>query len=188
MKLKDILRGAAAVAGTIHPGVGAAIGLVNKFLPEDKKLPGESTGQEVLDAVGQLPAEQQAQILDREFEYKITDLKESHDTIRTMLTADASTPHSTRPKIALQAFQLLAIVTFMVVFGWLWSALTGKAETVTAIMDGWPFLLSLLAPFAALLRAYFGILKAEHQNKLNAASGVPTKGIADVMSSLIRKG
>lgn len=188
MKLFDVLKGAAKIAGTLHPGVGAAIGLVNGLLPKDKQLPVDATGEDVLSATKQLTPEQQSKILNQEFEYKMKDLEESHSTLRTMLASDATNPQTTRPKMAYQAFVLTAVITLMVMTGWLWGVFK-SSDPLTSINNSYPLVLALVGPFVTLMLAYFGILRKEHQNKLAVLSNnkvEPPRNIVDALAAFTK--
>ena len=175
MKLWDIVKtvGTGLISAAV-PGAGLLIGAVNEFLPDDKKLPPTATGTDLSNAVESLPAEQRGKLMEKEFDVEITEIKESHSTVRTMLESDAANPHTTRPKIAYQAFQIVAITTFIIISLWAYAVATSNDKMVKTIMDGWPFVVGATAPFVTLLHAYFGVLKQEHKNRLDAAGGRPT--------------
>lgn len=188
MKLKDIIGGAAAIAGTLNPAIGAAIGLVNGFLPDDKKLPETATGSEVANAIQTLPPGQQASLLEKEIDLETTKIKESNETVRMMLESDAKNPHSTRPYIAKHSFHVVAFTIIIVVSLWAYAVGSDKQAMVKTIMEGWPFILGVLGPLVVLLRTYFGVLKQEQSNKLNAANKQPVGGgMASLVAGLIKK-
>ena len=173
MKLWDIARklGGAAIQ-TALPGTGSLIvGAVNEFLPEGKKLGVDATGDEVRVAISRLPPEQQVQIAEKQFNVEIATIQERHSTVRAALEADRATPHTTRPHIAKGAFYVIAFTITVVVSAWAYGVATKDAELVTTIMDGWQFILAVIGPLVSLLWAYFGILKTESRDKLNAAGG-----------------
>jgi hypothetical protein len=187
MNIRDILSGAAAIAGTLHPGVGAAIGLVNKLLPADKQLPETATGADVSNAVDKLPPDQQAAIYQSEIELQVVDIQESNSTVRTMLESDAMNQHSTRPYIAKQSFHVVAFAVIISVATWAYAVISGKAVMVESVMDGWPFLLAVLGPLVVLLHAYFGVLRSEHKNRLDAARGVSSpSALSGIISKIIK--
>lgn len=188
MNLGKVLLGiGSSVVSTAFPGAGAVIGFVNDMLPDDKKLPKESTGNEVMAAIDGLPADQRSAILSKRLDIEITELKESGSTLRTMLESDASHPQTTRPKIAWQAFQIIAFVSILIVSMWAYGVGTKNTEMVRAVTDGWPFVAAILTPFVTLLLGYFGVLNAEHKNKLSAASGQPLIGGITKMIGMLRK-
>ena len=53
-----------------------------------------------------------------------------------------------------------------------------------AIMNGWPFILSIDSVFASVLLAYFGKLTKEHGQRLQAAQGVSSG--PNIVSKLIK--
>ena len=160
---------------TALPGVGTLIvNSINDELPEDSKLPVTATGEDAIAAIKGLPPERRADLMDRQFDVDIAQIKESHSTVRTMLESDAASPHTTRPKIAYQAFQVVGTTTLITISLWAYAVATGNDKMVKTVMDGWPFVLGVVAPLVILLHAYFGVLKQEHKNRLDAAGGMPT--------------
>lgn len=184
MKLLDILgKVGSSVVKAVVPGGGLIIDIVNELLPDDKKLPNDATGQDVTSAVGSLPPEQQAQLLDREFDVTIKE----HDTLQVMLKSDADNPHTTRPKIALYSFWLVAGISQAIAMGWLYAVINDKADMVEKIVNGWPFVAAIVGPFVTMLLGYFGILRKEHATKYNAAIG-GQPSILQAVASRILKG
>lgn len=109
-------------------------------------------------------------------ELMIKELDIEHETLRTMLTA----PHTTRPKIALGCFYVLALTEILLVSMWGYGVVRHKPDLVRAVHDGWPFILSVTGPPVGLLMAYFGLLRKEHDSKL----GMPVQSI---ISKLLAK-
>jgi hypothetical protein len=176
------------IISTMVPGGPLIVAAVNEFLPKDKKLPDSATGQQAMDAIDTLPPEQRAAVMNKKYDVDITQIKESHDTVRAMLTANATSTHTTRPYIAKQSFHVIAFSVITTTAMWAYAVLTKNTEMVTAIMNGWPFVVGVNGTLATLLLAYFGILKTEQKNKLDASNGVaqPT-GLAGLLTTLIRK-
>jgi len=104
---------------------------------------------------------------------QVATVQEQGDTLRTMLESDAKNAHTTRPKIAYQAFQIVGAVSMIIASLWAYAVAASDAEMVKSMMDGWPFIAALLGPFFYLLKAYFGILQTEQGNRLAAANGHP---------------
>ncbi len=190
MKLWDIVKtiGSAAIQ-TALPGTGSLIvGAVNAVLPDDKKLPESATGQQVTNAIGALPPEQQESIMNKQYDVALEDIKQSHSTVRAMLESDAKNPHSTRPYIAKGSFHVVAFTTIVTISVWAYGVFVQNKDIVTSIMEGWQFILAVIGPLVTLLWAYFGILKKEHKNKLDAANGsVTPPGIVGLVSSFLKK-
>jgi len=189
MKLFDIIkRVAGGVISTAVPGGGLILGAVNALLPGDKQLPSDATGADVSVAMVDLSSSDRLKLEAKEFDVDITQIKESHSTVRTMLEADVANPHSTRPRIALGAFRVIAFAVVITVGAWAYGVIFGDAAMVKAVMGGWQFILAMIGPLVTLLWAYFGVLKTEHKNKLDAANGSSTpSGITGLISSLISK-
>lgn len=189
MKLLDIVKtvGSAVVRSAV-PGGGLLLDAVNELLPDDKKLPGDATGEQVRSVVESLPPEQRAAIMGKEFDVDITQIRESNETVREMLRSDAANPHTTRPRIALGAFRVVAFAIIVTVGTWAYGVLAGNDTMVTAVVDGWPFVLAVIGPLVTLLWAYFGVLKQEHRQRMEAARGGSTpSGLAGIISAVINR-
>lgn len=190
MNLWDIVR---TVGGSIIkevvPGGGLIVDAVNGFLPKDKKLGAEATGADIEHAISGMSSEDQRKIYEKEFDVDITKIKEGHSTLRTMLESDSRNPHSTRPYIAKHSFHVVAFAVVMTVTLWAYGVAKSDETMVKTIVEGWPFLLAAIAPLAVLLRSYFGVLKVEHRDRLNAADTKPSTpgGLAGLISALVKK-
>jgi len=190
MKIWDIVRtvGTGVLASVAGPAAPLVIGAINAILPSDKQLPDDATGQQAQDAIATLPAADRAAIMDKEFDVQITEIKESHSTVRTMLESDAKNPQTTRPYIAKQAFHVIAFSIIATTGMWSYAVLMDNQEMVKAIMDGWPFIVGVNATLASVLLHYFGVLRKEHKQKMDAANGQsPVDGIAGMIGSLFKK-
>jgi hypothetical protein len=189
MKLWDVIKTVGTgVVREVVPGGGILIDVVNEFLPDEDKLPGDATGEDIDQAVAKLPPEQQAQLLAKEFDVDITRIRQTNETVRAMLEADTKNPHTTRPYIAKGSFHVIAFAVIVVTTTWAYGVIAGKETMVQAVTDGWPFILSVIGPFVVLLHAYFGVLRSEQKNRLDAAAGRSgPAGLAGMLSNLIRR-
>lgn len=189
MKLGDILKNiGSGIIREAVPGGGILLDVINSALPSDKKLPTTATGAQTIDALSELPPDQQLQVLGRDFDIQEAEIRESHSTARAMLEHDANNPQSTRPRIALGCFYLLAAVTVFAMLVWGWGVVADKPEIVKAVVDGWPFVLALTGTFSTVLLRYFGAIGREQKQRLNAANGVADKGVLDsLVSGLFRR-
>jgi len=188
MKIWDIVRkvGGGIIANAV-PGGSLILSAVNEFLPDDKKLTSSATGDDMQSAISGMPAAQQVEIMSKEFDVEITQIKESYSTLRTMLEHDASNPQSTRPYIAKHSFHVIAfcIVVAMSAFGW--AVVTKDKEMVKVIMDGWPFMIGITGILATLLRSYFGVLSGEKKAVLDAANGkTASVGLASSLAGMFK--
>lgn len=189
MKIWDIIKTVGSgVIREVVPGGGLIVGAINEFLPNDKKLPTTATGTDIDNAIASLPPAERSALLEKELDVDITQIKESHGTVRAMLESDAANPHSTRPYIAKGAFLVIAFVILLASSAWSYGVFTGKKDTVSIVVDGWQFILAMIGPLVTLLWAYFGVLKTEHKNRLDAANGTSNpSGITGLISSMLKR-
>lgn len=176
MKLKDILKKVGAgIFRDAVPGGGMILDVIG--YEGDKST---ATGND-------LKRRCTADDLSREFDIKLEEIKQEGETLRAMLAADAKSTHTTRPYIAKHSFHVLALVTLALVGALLWAV--GKTDDpLKELIAGWPFVVSLLVPFVALLRAYFGMLSVEHKNRLDSAHGATNpSGIAGLFANLFKR-
>ena len=188
MKLFDIIAkvGGEIISKTV-PGGAAILGVVNAILPDDKKLPIGATGDQVSMAISNLPPEQRRRLLEKEFEVEITNIEESNETLRTMLEHDANNPHSTRPYIAKHSFHVVGVCVLVTLGLWAYAIGIENESMVQVIMEGWPFLLSVIGPLVSLLWAYFGVLKNEKKATMDAANNRPTGNLISTISGLFKR-
>ncbi len=171
------------------PGGGLLIEAVNEILPDGQKLPTNATGDMLENAAKGLPPEQQAELMLKQFDVQINETTQANETVRTMLASEAISPQSTRPRIAYGCFWVAALSTNIIVCAWAYAVLTGDQLMIQAVTNGWPFVASITAPFVTLLWAYFGILKQEQKNKLDAANGLTHASTAlEKIGQIFKKG
>lgn len=185
MKLWDIVKSVGAdVIREVVPGGSLILSTVNALLPEDYRLGDDATGEDIASAIGDLSPADQAAIMEKDFDVEIVKVQEGNASVRAMLDADTKNPHTTRPYIAKQAFHVIAFSVVMMVGGWGYGIAGDDEKMVAAIVDGWPFVLAVLAPLITLLQAYFGVLRTEHKNRLDAAGGESKpSGIAAIIAA-----
>lgn len=176
------------VISNFVPGGSAIIDVVNTLLPASDKLSTNATGDDITNAINGLPEDQRGALMAKKFDVDITKLQESYSTVRTMLESDAANPQSTRPYIAKHSFHVMAFTIITAISIWAYGIIEGKADLVKAVVDGWPFILAATAPLATLLYAYFGVLKQEHKNRLDAAGGsTKPSGLVGLIQSVMGK-
>lgn len=171
------------------PGTGTLIvGAINELLPDDEKLPAEATGAQLQDALLHVPSDQRAALMDKQFDVTVEQLRQAGESNRAMLAAESGSTHTTRPYIAKGSFQVVAATILIAISAWAYGVIMGDADMVEQVVNGWPFLLAVTAPLVGLLNAYFGILKREQADKLNASQGAPvSSGLMGLVSSLIKR-
>ena len=178
----------AGIFSAVVPGGAAIISAVNASLPDEYKISGNATGEQIAEQIEKLSPELKAKVALKQFDVDITQIKEQYATVQAMLAADAITPQSTRPKIAYGSFVVVGASILITVLTWAYAVLSNNSEMVKAVMDGWPFLLAVITPLVILLHAYFGVLRNESQSKVNASIGKDTqKGIIGAMGAFMGK-
>lgn len=190
MKLWDIIKTVGTgIISEVVPGGSLILGAVNAMLPDDKKLPETATGAEMSTAIGKLPPDQQAEVLNKQYDVTIEEIRQSHDTLRTMLESEAVSPHTTRPYIAKGSFLVVAFAIIVAVSIWAYGVIESDDGIVKTVVDGWPFILAVTGPLIVILHSYFGVLKKESKDRLDAANGsAAPSGLAGLVSSLFKKG
>lgn len=174
------------VVTALVPGGGAIVNFVNSLLGDGDKLPEDATGSDLMSAVESLPPSSQVEVLNKQFDVDITLIKEKGNTLRTMLDNESKSTHTTRPYIAKGSFHVVAFAIIMAVSIWSYGVIMNDVAIVKTVMDGWPFMLALIGPLVALLNAYFGVLRNESKERINAASGNnKTTGILGAVTSVI---
>lgn len=174
MKIKEILKKAGAgLVRDLVPGGSLIIDIINDVLPEDKKLPTSATGEQASHVIDSLDVETRFNLLEKQLDVDLATTQAKAETLQTMLEADAKTTHTTRPKIALQAFYVVGVCTVLIVGSWCGAMWLNRPDIVETIQHAGPFVGFLLGPLVFMLHAYFGILRHEQSDKLNAMTGQP---------------
>lgn len=168
----------------VVPGGNLLVDAINLVLPGDKQLSKDATGDDLGAIAESLPPGQKLKLLAREFDVKIEEQK----TLQAMLVAEGTAKHTTRPYIAKGAFQVIAFSIIIIIVIWSYAVINDKSVMVKAVMEGWPFILAITAPFSVILQAYFGVLRKENKDKMDAANGIsqPTGFLGSVISKLIK--
>jgi hypothetical protein len=187
MKLFDILKKAGSIAlRTIVPISGPIIDTVNAFLPEDKKLLSDATGDQISSVVDTLPPIQQAQLLSKEYDVEIAEIN-SWTQIQGSLAEADKVGASTRPQISMMMAKTMCFV--IILFVSVWTVVLVRSDpSVADVAGSWTLMLTVLGVPAALLRAYFGMRSKEKKSRYNVATGQPAQSniITDVLK-LIRR-
>ncbi|MCH9735883.1 MAG: hypothetical protein K0U78_15245 [Actinomycetia bacterium] len=171
MKFKDVLKTVGAGLISSHPVGAAVLGAVNMFLPDDKKLPEDSTGEQVKSTVDKLPPEQKASLMEKEIDLEIAREEGWTERYKAMCKYDGQ---STRPKIAL----MMAKVFCGVLLGFLIIIAYAVAQEGMAVLNQpylWTIFATLTATPAGLLGKYFGELRKEQANRLSVSNPISNK-------------
>jgi len=186
--------------------LGTALALVSQFAPSiigmlagkkaeeraeavvdvAKRITGAATPDEALKTIENNP-ELAVQFRRQAVQLEEAWLKEQAAVFQTIFANEKDNPHTTRPKIAWCSFQILAAGTMIVLGLWGYAVGVENKDMVKTVMDGWPFVVAVLAPFVALLRAYFGILRDEKKAHLQAGTGQPVQSGLGAIIQAFRK-
>jgi hypothetical protein len=173
-----------SILADVIPGGNAILKVVNGFLSDEDKLPEKATGADIQSSISKMNPQSQAELLDKQFDVKITEIKE-HTKVITALGEVDKTGNSTRPFIALLMAWVVsfAIVGLVVMLG---VAINGKdTATVKAIGDNWPLVAALLGIPSGLLNSYFGKRTKEKQQKYQALTNTaPTSTLSGIVNLL----
>lgn len=177
MELGKILT---TVGGTllknVIPGAGIIIDMVNGFLPDDKKLDlNTTTGTNITQAINMLPPEQQAQVLSKEFDVEIEEIRGFSTRFQAAMEAD-KTGNTTRPQIALMMGRIVSFAVIVSITALFIAVYTKDSATIDKMSDLWPLMLAILATPTALLRAYFAMRSKEKETRYQVATDQPVSG------------
>jgi len=98
-------------------------------------------------------------------------VREQGETMRTALISNASEKHTTRPKIALGFSIIIGFTSVVIMLMWGYAVLSANVAMVAQIQEGWPFIAAVIGTPTAVVTAYFGVLRRENQQRLQAATG-----------------
>lgn len=169
MNLGDILK--TVGAGLIENFLPGGSAIINAFLPDDKKLPVNATGEQAQSAIDELSPELRASVLEKEYDVTIEEIRGFTDRFKAMATVDA-TGNTTRPQIALMMAQVVCFTIVVTVSMWAYAVITKNDLMISTINDSWMLIGAIIATPTALLRSYFAMRTKEKQQKYEAATGV----------------
>lgn len=186
MKVWDVLtKVGSGVVKQVFPAAGAVIDVVNEFLDDGDQLPDDATGEQLREKIDKLPPSQKAEVLNKELDVQIEEIRSWTDIQQFLNQADASGA-STRPKIALIMAWIVAFAIVAIALPFGWAVLENHNEAVKEIKDAWPFITALLGIPSMVLRSYFGLRTKEKKARYNLAQGEPAdQGIAGFLGRTI---
>ena len=189
MKLGDILKKVGStIIRNVVPGGGLIVDVVNSFLPFDKKLPEDATGEQIDQAVKTLTPEQQSQIYMKEIDVELAEISSWTQVQGSLADADKAGA-STRPRIALMMAYIVGFVVLAFSSMWIVAIFRDQVEMIKRLADSWPLMLTIIATPTALLRAYFGMRSKEKKERYGAAVGQPVQRpnfLVDIIKTIRR--
>lgn len=173
---ESLINVAPTIGGLLLGNVGAAGGMLLAQL-----FGTENTPEAIAQAI-----ETDPKAIEKIQELEKTKFEEKAKTLRAMLEGEAISKHTTRPKIAYGAFLVVSFISIGIFVVWAVAALQGNTELVQTIQDYWPFVLGLIMPFVGWLNSYFGVLRDEQKDKLDAIYGRTSVPSTGVLQTLLR--
>lgn len=183
MNLMSVLTtvGTGLLAST--PLGAAALPIINAFLPDDKKLNGQSTGADAQAAVDALPPSARENLMLAEINLEVEQERGRTARYQAMSAADGQ---QTRARVVMKAMNALIglSVVFLLFFGWVYVTKGAQAASYELVA----LFLSITGTFAYVVRAYFGDLRSETQSRHAVIDEKPQamKGLAGLVAAIRR--
>lgn len=179
MKLLNVIADIGKGLISTHPLGAAAITAVNAFLPADRQLTTNNTGDDVVNAIDSLPQSEQIKLSKINLEVE----KERGRTSRyeAMCKADAQ---ETRAKIVNRAMTALIWISVVFILATAYVYVTEGAQAAFSLEMAAVYG-TITATFAYVIRAYFGDLRSETESRHSVESGVAPKlkGVAGLIQA-----
>jgi len=160
----------------------AAIPIINAFLPDDKQLSGDSSGEEATKAINDLPPEARKQLSLAKINLQVEEERGQTSRYEAMCAADGQ---ETRAKLVNKAMNALIALSLIFVAAVAWVYIEKGAQAAFSYQMAAVFI-TVSGTFAYVVRAYMGDLKTETQSRHSVESGTPSKptGIAGIISAI----
>lgn len=185
MKLGSILaKVGSSIIKNVVPGGGLILDLVNGFLPDGMKLPENSTGEQVTQAVNSLPPAAQQELLLKEFDVEIAEIN-SWTQIQASLAEADKAGSSTRPRIALMMAEIVSFVVVAFASMWIVAIFRDQADMIEKLTNAWPLMLAIIATPTVLLRAYFGMRTKEKKERYRMVAGMGEEPASSIWGDII---
>lgn len=169
MILKDILETTQKVTGLVNPLLASGIGLINSFLPDEEKIPLDSTGEQVFEKMQSLPASARASLLEKNIDLEIKEadvwlkIQEAHSK------TDAA-GNSLRPEIANRMSWLVIAAIFPMTVAINYSIF--KSDAPLAEIENLSLLMGTLITIpSTIVLGYFGLRTTEKKARYSASVG-----------------
>jgi len=187
MDLKNILvKAGSAVLSSVIPGGGLIVELINSFLPGDKKLPKDATGEQAISSIQTLSPDKQFELFSKELDVEIEGIQ-SFTAVQQALAQADSSGSSTRPAIALMMAKVTCFV--IMIFSTILSVaiILDKVAMIQNVQNLWPLALTIIGTPTMLLRQYFGKRTEEKKARYELAGGNHKPGFLENIVGLIKK-
>ena len=159
--LSDILKTAGTALLSATPFGAAAIPIINSFLPGDKKLAENATGQQAQSAINELPPELKIQLESQKIDLQKVQEQGRTERYKAMCQSDGQ---ETRAKLVNKAMNTLIILSLLFAAATAWVYMQNGAESAFSIEMAGVFI-TITGTFAYVVRAYFGDLRTETKSR-----------------------
>jgi len=189
MDIGSILKkvGGSLLKNAFPPLSGVAFDLINDALPDEKKLPENATGNDATVAIGALPPDQRASLMEKKLDVEIEEIKSHTETTKALAEVD-KTGHSTRPAIAKGMSQLIAFGVIVTLSPLAYAIIAGKSDMVFSISKTWPLVATIIGIPAGIVNSYFGKRTKEKAQKYGAVTNTPpVAGLISQIAGMFKK-
>lgn len=182
-----LLKAGSVALRTVFPPAGVVIDMVNDFLPDDKKLPADATGNQVKTAMDALPPDKRAEILSKEMDVEIEEIQSWTQIVQALAEVDKSGA-STRPESAKMMAQILAFQLILCTSVWAIAVLWDKTEMVTRLANSWELILAFMGYPMWVIKRYFGARETDKKTRASVAMGqAPVPGGFAALASIFKR-
>jgi len=182
MDILNVLKTVGVGLLSATPLGAAALPIINAFLPDDKQLTGNSSGEDAKKAINDLPPEVRQQIALAKINLQVEEERGQTSRYQAMSAADGQ---ETRAKLVNKAMNCLIALSLIFVTAVAYVYSTQGAQAAFSYEMAAVFI-TVSGTFAYVVRAYFGDLKTETQSRHQVESGnppIPT-GLAGIISAV----
>ena len=174
MNIGEMLKtvGSSLFKNALPPLSGIAYDLINRALPDGKKLSEDSTGIDVELALGSLPPEQRVSLLEKKLDVEMTEIKEWSGVVTALAEVD-KVGKSTRPGIAKDMSTIIGFSVIITLSPIAYAIVTGDSKMIDSISSSWPLIMTVIGIPAGIVNSYFGKRQKEKCQKYEAVTNTP---------------
>jgi len=179
--------GTGLLRNALPPLSVVAFDLINKALPDDKKLSETSTGADAEKAILSLPPLERASLLEKKLDVEMTEIKEWSKVISALAEVD-KTGNSTRPEIAREMSKIIGFSVIATLTPLAYAITTGDSKMVDSINSAWPLILAIIGVPSGVVSSYFGKRTQEKAQKYQSLGGAaPAGGMISQIIGMFKK-
>lgn len=164
------------------PGIGAVYKAIKGTDIADTAIEA-LTGNQLIEQIAALPADQLQQVYMAEIELQTTESNNFAAIQATLADAD-KTGNSTRPWCAKLIVSTVCLIDLCFAGGLLVSAFK-SVDPMAALKDCWPLILAMLVPLLGVVNQYFGKRTEEKTNRARLAAGAAPEHSKGLIATLL---